>query len=215
MTWSDVETVYAGGRRELAQLVLVPGGAVLLIRSTRLAVAAALFTATSSGFAQESRRSIDLTVGGVGISIGDSRRATGLRINFRDSRLDWVKGINATIWTPYRRGHGDITGLSLGLPATGGRDISGLLLAAWGGEITGDFTGISIAGLGVGAGGNVTGLTIGGLGAGAGGSMRGVAIGGLGAGVGGDFEGLGIGGLGFGAGGRARGILLGGLGAGL
>lgn len=74
--------------------------------------------------AQESRRSLDLTVGGVGISIGDSRRLNGLRINYRDSRLDRVNGINATIWRPYDGGHGDITGLALGLPVTGGDDIT-------------------------------------------------------------------------------------------
>ena len=103
-------------------------------RSRSLTVVAALLTAASGAFAQDSR-SLDLTVGGVGISIGDSRRVNGLRVNFRDSRLEEVNGINATIWTPYRRGDGDITGLSLGLPATGGRDIRGLLLAFWGAEV--------------------------------------------------------------------------------
>ena len=186
-----------------------------ILRSTGFAVVIALFTAADRASAQDSRRSLDLTVGGVGISIGDSRRVNGLRINYRDSRLDEVNGINATIWTPFRRGHGDITGLSLGLPATGGRDVRGLLLAGFGAEVTDRFSGIGVSGLGMGVGGNATGIIIGGLGSGVGGSMSGALIGGFGAGVGGDVEGLAIGGLGFGVGGRATGILIGGLGAGI
>ena len=183
-----------------------------LFRSTCLLVA--LLSLTRTGLAQDPRRSLDLTVGGVGISIGDSRRVNGLRLNFRDSRLDEVNGINATIWTPYRDGHGDITGLSLGLPATGGRRINGLVAAVFGAEITEDFGGISVAGLGMGVGRDAKGIIIGGLGGGVGGSVRGVTVGGLGAGVGQDVEGLAIGGLGFGVGGNAKGILLAGLGAG-
>ena len=119
-----------------------------LSRSTCLIVA--LLGIARTGFAQDSRRSLDLTVGGVGISIGDSRRVNGLRLNFRDSRLEKVNGINATIWTPYRDGDGDITGLSLGLPATGGRNVTGLMAAFLGGAVTEDFAGISVAGLGMG-----------------------------------------------------------------
>ena len=154
--------------------------------------------------AQESRRSLDLTVGGVGISIGDSRRVTGLRLNYRDSRLDRVTGINATIWMPYREGYGDITGLALGLPATGGRDVQGLLVAAFGAAITESFSGISVSGLGMGVGHDATGLIVSGLGAGVGGSVKGITVGGFGMGVGTDVEGIAIGGLGFGVGGRAE-----------
>jgi hypothetical protein len=40
--------------------------------------------------AQEPTRGLDLTVNGTGISIGDSRGVNGLRLNFRDIRLDRV-----------------------------------------------------------------------------------------------------------------------------
>ena len=46
----------------------------------------------------ESRaQSLDLTVNDVGISIGDSRRVTGLRINYRDRRMEEVNGVNITV----------------------------------------------------------------------------------------------------------------------
>ena len=80
-----------------------------------------------------SAQSLDLMIDNTGLSIGDSRIVRGIRLNFRDRNMERVDGINATIWTPYRRGHGDITGLSLGLPATGGRDVRGLLVAGFGG----------------------------------------------------------------------------------
>lgn len=34
-----------------------------------------------------------------GISIGDSRRVKGLRINFRDRRMERVDGVNLILWT--------------------------------------------------------------------------------------------------------------------
>ena len=82
-----------------------------------LALAVASSLLPSHGNAQERRRSLDLKVGGYGISIGDSRRVNGLRLNFRDSRLEEVNGINVTIWHPYRDGGGRITGLAMGVPS--------------------------------------------------------------------------------------------------
>src|SRR5687767_10676569 len=67
--------------------------------------------------AREKRRSLDLMVGDVGLSIGDSRRVKGIRLNFRDTRLDRVDGLNATIWHPDEGGAGDIYGIALGLPS--------------------------------------------------------------------------------------------------
>ncbi len=178
----------------------------------------------------DDRRSLDLGVGGVGISIGDSKRWTGLRLNYRDSRLQEAKGINATIWGPYERGAGTVNGLALGLPLTGASDLTGLGVGIFGVGVEHSFTGIGVAGLGmggggnmkgimvaglgVGGGGNVTGISIAGLGMGGGGNLNGVAIAGLGAGMGGNLNGVFIGGLGAGGGGDVRGIGVGGLGLG-
>ena len=186
---------------------------MIFLRSS-LAAVLSLSVATGIGRAQEPRRSVDLTVGGTGISIGDSKKARGLRLNFRDGRLEQVTGVNATIWTPFKGGHGNITGLALGLPATGGQDIHGLNLAFFGTEVQGSFTGISIAGLGFGTGADASGFMVNGFGMGAGGWIRGVSINGLGGGTGGNLEGVGIGGFGFGVGGIAKGVVIGGLGAG-
>jgi hypothetical protein len=45
-------------------------------------------------------QSLDLTVNDVGLSLGDSRRVTGIRINFRDRRMEEVNGVNITVWSP-------------------------------------------------------------------------------------------------------------------
>ncbi|HVD61214.1 MAG TPA: hypothetical protein VNC11_10125, partial [Gemmatimonadaceae bacterium] len=58
-------------------------------------------------------QSLDLTVHDVGLSIGDSRRVTGLRLNYRDRRMERVDGVNITLWSPYRDNHGVVNGLAL------------------------------------------------------------------------------------------------------
>jgi len=80
------ETGGVVSRRDLTPLV---GGAVLLLRAS---LAAVLSLPITAGFArsQEPQRSLDLTIGGTGISIGDSRRARGLRLNFRDGQVGAV-----------------------------------------------------------------------------------------------------------------------------
>jgi hypothetical protein len=72
---------------------------------------------------------IDLTVNDVGIAIGDKPSMTGLRLNFRDRNLREIKGVNVTIWSPYEPATGRVTGLALGLPATGAKsdDVFGVL----------------------------------------------------------------------------------------
>jgi hypothetical protein len=178
-----------------------------------LAITAAWTLAVPELHAQETR-SLDLTANDVGISIGDSRRTIGLRLNFRDRRLEEAIGVNATIWTPYAY-TGHVKGIALGLPATGARRIDGVALALFGVSTSETMSGIAAGGLGVGSGNEVRGLAVGGLGVGAGQNIVGIAIGGVGAGAGGDVRGLAIGGLGVGAGGNATGILLGGLGSGV
>ena len=161
----------------------------------------------------ESRRSLDLTVRNVGVSIGDSRRTTGLRINFRDRRMEQVNGVNVTIWTPYEA-NGKVNGLALGVPATGARRIDGLAVGVVGASAEERIRGIGIGGVGLGSGGGLSGVMIGGIGAGTGGDIEGIGIGGVGLGGGGDMRGLMIGGVGVGGGGDATGIVIGGIGAG-
>ncbi|MDE3128555.1 MAG: hypothetical protein KGL38_11150 [Gemmatimonadota bacterium] len=178
------------------------------MRQLRLLALLVLVPATAAA------QGLDLTVNHVGLALGNVPRVTGLRLNFRDSRVQWVNGINATVWNSYREPTGAITGLVLGLPLTDGRRIRGLALGAGGVGAADTFTGIGAGGLGVGAGGNMRGLFVGGLGVGTGGSIHGLAVGGLGAGSAGGVEGIAVGGLGVGTAGVIRGIAVGGVGAG-
>jgi hypothetical protein len=195
------------------------------MRTARLAALAAIVLPLSLG-----AQVIDLTIHDVGLAIGDKPRVTGLRINFRDRRLEQVNGINATIWSPYEPATGVVNGLALGVPVTGARVVNGALIGLIGGGTEsainglglgvigvgsgGTLKGIMIGGIGVGGGGNTTGLMIGGIGAGGGGSMTGINIGGIGVGGGGDLTGINVGGIGAGGGGNIKGLSVGGIGVG-
>jgi len=85
-----------------------------LFRRASAAFSAAVLISSTLGAQNErerdrdDRRSLDIGVNGAGLSIGDSRRWTGLRMNYRDSRLDEVTGVNLTLWYPYENGAGDV-----------------------------------------------------------------------------------------------------------
>lgn len=145
-------------------------------------------------------QSLDIPSKKWGLSFGNSKEWTGLRFNFRDSRVRRVDGVNFTLWMP-RKDNKDavISGLSLGV-IPGGGHVRGIQIGLLGVSAEANLAGLNIGGLGVGAGDNLTGINIGGLGVGAGENVAGVCIGGLGVGAGGDLKGLAFGGLGVGAG---------------
>jgi hypothetical protein len=165
--------------------------------------------------AAQRSHSLDLTINNAGLSIGDSRRVSGLRINFRDRNMEEVNGINATIWTPYEESRGDVRGIALGIPLTGARQIDGIAAGLFGVGAHETIRGIAVGGIGLGAGEDIRGIAIGGIGMGAGRDFVGLGIGGIGAGFGSDIKGVAIGGIGVGAGRNATGILIGGVGAGV
>ncbi len=134
-----------------------------------------MFTLVAVPLAGQSR-SLDLTVNGVGLSIGDSRRVTGLRLNFRDREREEVIGANVTIWSPYKENRGVVRGLALGFPATGAHRIDGIAAGI----------------VGVAAFEAIRGLGVGGIGLDVGEDMRGIALGGIGMGVGQDLRGVGV-----------------------
>jgi hypothetical protein len=74
-------------------------------------------------------QSLDIPTKKWGISFGNSKDFTGLRFNFRDSRVSRVTGINVTLWNP-RKDNKDsvIKGISLGL-IPGGVKLTGAFLA--------------------------------------------------------------------------------------
>ncbi len=169
------------------------------------------FTAASASAAAQS---LNIPTKKWGLSFGNSKEFTGLRFNFRDSRVRRINGINATLWQP-RKDNKDavINGVSLGV-IPGGGYLNGLHVGILGVAAERSLTGISLGLLGTGAGEDITGINIGGLGAGAGGSIKGINIGGLGAGCGKNLKGFNFGGLGVGAGEDVWGITIGGIGAG-
>ena len=74
-----------------------------------------------------SAQGLKLALGDFGIGIGPVPRLDGVRLNFRDDyRLERVRGLNATIWTPYEDVRGDVQGIALGLPLTGAHDVAGI-----------------------------------------------------------------------------------------
>ncbi len=147
-----------------------------------------------------------------GLSIGNSRNWTGVRLNFRDLDIEEIRGVNITIWSPYEPASGRIRGLAIGLPSTGAGSIDGLGIGLLGIAATDDLNGVMIGGVGAGAGNDITGVAFGGLGLGAGGDISGIAFGGFGLGAGGDITGLSFGGFGLGAGGDITGVSFGGFG---
>ncbi|HSJ64620.1 MAG TPA: hypothetical protein VK922_12070, partial [Gemmatimonadaceae bacterium] len=95
------------------------------------------------------------------IAIGDAPRVNGLRINFRDRRLEEVNGVNLTVWQPHRPVRGRVDGLALGLPMTGAAEVVGVGVGVFGVSAEDRFRGIGIGGVGVGAGGEVEGILLG------------------------------------------------------
>jgi len=161
-----------------------------------------------------SGQSLDFPAKNWGISFGNSKEFSGLRFNFRDSRVQRISGINVTFWQPRKDNtEAIVRGLSLGV-IPGGGYLSGIQIGLLGVASDKNLAGISIGGLGVGSGGDVIGINIGGLGAGAGETMSGLNLGGLGMGAGKNLVGINIGGLGAGAGEDLIGINIGGIGAG-
>src|SRR6266550_9136025 len=159
-----------------------------------LAAFCTLITLPATSHAQ----SLDLTINDVGLSIGDSRRVTGVRLNFRDRRMEEVNGVNITVWEPYEVNKGVVRGVALGLPLTGARRISGLGAGIFGVGAGESIHGLALGGIGVGAGEELAGIAVGGIGLGVGKDMRGIGIGGIGMGIGQDLHGLGIGCIGVG-----------------
>ncbi|RME54691.1 MAG: hypothetical protein D6795_03935 [Deltaproteobacteria bacterium] len=157
---------------------------------------------------------LELTIGNVGLGLGDAKRIVGVRINYRDCALQRVDGINVTLWKPERPVRGEVNGVALGLPLTEARRIHGLGFGLFGVGSEERFIGIGVGGFGVGAGEDFTGIGVGGFGVGAGQNARGLLFSPVGVGAGESLSALAIGGLGVGAGGNAQGVLLSPLGVG-
>lgn len=167
---------------------------------------------------------LGIGLGHTGVSLGNSRRWNGIRVNFRDAGVDRVNGVLLTLWKARQGGNRDAryTGLSLGLVGPEGGRLRGINLGVIGVLAYRDMTGLNIGGGGLVSEGAVRGLSVGGLGIYARtgiqgataaplavvsrGNIAGVTVGGLGIVSGGDLKGLNIGGLGIYARGKVAGV---------
>jgi hypothetical protein len=147
--------------------------------------------------------SVDLGVNGVGLSLGNSIRWTGLRINLRDRYVERVNGINLTLWTGFQAAglglvaQGELVGINIGgLGVVAQGSMSGINISGLGTVAQGSMTGINISGLGTVAQGNMTGINIAGLGAVAQGDLTGITIAGIGTVAQGDMRWINLAGIG-------------------
>jgi hypothetical protein len=153
----------------------------------------------------------------------------GLRLTHRNHGYEFVNGLNLTLWMPRTTtSDGRVSGLALGIPATGAARLQGLGIGVFGVAGSDALHGIGLGGLGLTAG-RLNGLGVGGLGLHVTdalnglsltggvtmgrGSVRGLSLNGMGAWVGGSITGIQVGGLGLRAGGdRIGGLTVGTLG---
>jgi len=155
---------------------------------------------------------INLTVGGSGLSIGNSARVNGLRINWSDYGLERVNGVNLTLWKPHKRLSGVINGAAIGVVGPGASEINGLAVGLAGTVTDRRMRGVSLAGLGVVSQGSITGIAVSGLGTVSQRTISGLAIAGLGAVAEGSVTGILVGGLGAVSQGHIHGLAVSGLG---
>jgi len=157
-------------------------------------------------------QSLDLGAGGFGLSIGNSARWAGLRINWRDRGVEAVHGLNVTLWRPAANPDFDMNGVALGLFGPDAARIRGLALGLGGVTSGASLDGVAVAGLGVVSDGRITGLAVAGLGVVSRGDLVGVSFAGLGIVSNRDMTGVNVAGLGTVSQGSMTGINLAGLG---
>ena len=165
-----------------------------------------LFTVDASA---QSNGGVKIGLGEYGLFLGNTHRAKGLRINWSDSRVDEIIGVNITLWRPAKIPTGVVKGVSLGLFSPSADVLRGVNIGGIGVAAESELSGLNIGLLGVGSGGDVNGIAIGLFGVGSGENINGISIGGFGVGAGGNVTGITIGGFGVGAGGNSTGLLFG------
>ena len=108
-------------------------------------------------------RALNIPFGKYGVSIGNSYRFNGIRINFADSNVQRINGLNLTLWTKFKSVYNKdatINGISIGVITSLKRmqPLNIFILGAAGVE---SLNGISVAGIGI-ASARINGLGIGG-----------------------------------------------------
>jgi len=106
--------------------------------------------------------SLDLMVRDVGLSLGNSPRVTGIRINAVDSDVRRINGLNLTLWNPRPSPQAVFNGIALGLIGPKGKHIQGIAVGGIGATATNDIRGLVIGGFGAGTR-HLNGVAMGGI----------------------------------------------------
>jgi len=155
--------------------------------------------------------SLDIAINHVGISIGNSRRLTGIRLNWRDEGVEYVNGINFTLWAPGQNPKASVNGLAVGVVAPGAARLNGIVLGALAIRAEQRLTGIGLAPLAVLSHGSVGGVNVGGLAVVADSNIAGISAGALAVMSRNAMTGVGVAGASVIASGGLRGAAIGGL----
>jgi hypothetical protein len=128
-----------------------------------MVVLSALWPCLSAQDSVSNGRALNIPFRKYGVSIGNSYRFNGIRINFADSNVQRINGLNLTLWTKYKSVYNKdatINGISIGVFPTVRRmqPLNIFILGAAGVEY---LNGISVAGIGM-ASARINGLGIGG-----------------------------------------------------
>ena len=157
--------------------------------------------------------SLDIAINHVGISIGNSRRLTGIRLNWRDAGLEYVNGINFTLWAPGQNPKGSVNGLALGVVAPGAARLNGIVVGGLGIRAEDRLTGIGLATFAVLSHGSIGGVNVGGLAVVADSNIVGISAGALAVMSRSAMTGISVAGASVIASGGLRGVAIGGLAA--
>ena len=107
--------------------------------------------------------SIDLGYANWGLSLGNSPTWTGIRINFRDDRIDEINGLNVTLWAPGKVKGSEVNGIAIGLYGPAAENLTGISVGGIANSTEGDQIGIHAAGIANVATGDMLGVQVGGL----------------------------------------------------
>src|SRR5258708_6014215 len=163
----------------------------MIARTPSLALVALLVIA-SAGHAQDWDSNghgppptwhVNLAIHNTGLSIGNSMTFTGLRLNWRDYRLDRIHGLHVTLWGPGDHVGGEITGVATGPFGPGAgrlrRPAAGPLAPIAGDGSGRGMGGFAVSGIATVSGQDMRGINVGGLALVSGQDLRWLNMGGL------------------------------------
>lgn len=150
-------------RRTVLSLALAATGAVAAVPARAQVTAPVGGEADTVPEPPASHHAINLGADGVGVSIGNSREWTGLRLNLADRQVRRVNGVNLTAWMPRDNPEFEMNGVAVGLFAPGAHRINGVALGGLGVVATDQINGVAVSGIATLAHQRLRGVGLGGI----------------------------------------------------